>query len=231
MKYVIFGAGATGIRAARRIAKLGNDVIAFLDNDRQKQSSSIDNVPVYSPSRICELHFDKIYVASFFAEEMESQLREMGIDGAVIESQEDMSVSVRGQWLSDFASVLHKRGIGGSVAEAGVFRGDFAKHINATFPDRTLYLFDTFEGFPESDVVKEVLPSAANVGNYSFTSVDIVMSKLPHPERAVIKQGYFPESAAGIDDVFCFVNLDLDLYQPTYEGLKYFWAKLWGGGE
>jgi len=35
----------------------------------------------------------------------------------------------------------------GSVAEVGVFRGDFAKRLNLLFPDKKLYLFDTFEGF------------------------------------------------------------------------------------
>ena len=25
---------------------------------------------------------------------------------------------------------------------------------------------------------------------------------------------------------FCFLNLDLDLYQPTFEGLKFFWDKM-----
>ena len=43
----------------------------------------------------------------------------------------------------------------GECAEAGVFEGDFAKWINQYFPDRKLYLFDTFEGFDMRDIEKE----------------------------------------------------------------------------
>jgi O-methyltransferase len=202
-----------------------DETVAFVDNDKQKQGTDIDGIPVFSPDKLCELEYDRIFVTSF-ADDITAQLRAMGIDGAVIETHEETHISVRRQWLSDFASVLRERGIGGSVAEAGVFRGDFAQHINAMFPDRTLYLFDTFEGLPEWDVTKEPLPSAASAGNYGFTSVDVVMNKLSHPEKAVIRKGYFPESAMSIDDTFCFVNLDLDLCLPTYESLKYFWGKM-----
>src|SRR5215217_3679490 len=39
----------------------------------------------------------------------------------------------------------------GNVAELGVFKGKFARFINQYFPDRSLYLFDTFEGFDQRD--------------------------------------------------------------------------------
>jgi hypothetical protein len=34
----------------------------------------------------------------------------------------------------------------------------------------------------------------------------------------------------GIEDHFCFVHLDFDLYQPTIEGLKYFYPRMVSGG-
>ncbi|MDR1267295.1 MAG: TylF/MycF family methyltransferase [Holosporales bacterium] len=39
----------------------------------------------------------------------------------------------------------------GSVAEAGVAHGDFAFMINRCFPDRKLFLYDTFEGHDKKD--------------------------------------------------------------------------------
>src|SRR2546427_656411 len=36
----------------------------------------------------------------------------------------------------------------GSLAEVGVYRGELSKFIQELAPQRTLYLFDTFEGFP-----------------------------------------------------------------------------------
>jgi hypothetical protein len=231
MRIVLFGAGGSGRRMARRIAAQGADeVIAFLDNDRQKQGTFVDGVSVHSPLCLRELEYDKVFVASVFNDEIVEQLLEMGIDRTAIVAFDDFSEKTRARWLTDFAAVARERGIKGNAAEAGVFRGGFAKHINAAFPDRTLYLFDTFEGFPESDIAYEALPSAAKAENYGFTSIDVVVGKLPFPDRAVIKKGYFPESAAGVSDTFCFVNLDLDLYQPTLGGLEFFWDKMSGGG-
>lgn len=40
------------------------------------------------------------------------------------------------------------------------------------------------------------------------------------------KKGYFPQTAEGITDTFCFVNLDMDLYKPTLAGLNFFWEKM-----
>lgn len=119
-----------------------------------------------------------------------------------------------------------------SVAEAGVFAGDFAKWINYYFPDRKLYLFDTFQGFDSRDIAveKENSFSVAQKGDLSMTSVDLVMSKMPHPEMCKVYVGYFPESAEGISDRFCFVNLDMDLYEPTYNGLCFFQDKMTDNG-
>ena len=40
----------------------------------------------------------------------------------------------------------------GAVAELGVYRGQFASCMNKLFPERTLYLFDTFEGFDPEEL-------------------------------------------------------------------------------
>lgn len=62
------------------------------------------------------------------------------------------------------------------------------------------------------------------------TSVEHVMSQMAYPERVEVRKGLFPGTAEGVDDSFVFVNLDMDLYTPTYEGLKFFWERLSPGG-
>jgi O-methyltransferase len=57
-----------------------------------------------------------------------------------------------------------------------------------------------------------------------------VKSKLPYPEKAIFCIGYFPDSAANIEDKFALVSLDTDLYLPTLNGLKYFYPRLSKGG-
>src|SRR4051812_35726084 len=47
---------------------------------------------------------------------------------------------------------INKNIPGGSVAELGVYKGKFARFINQYFPQRSLFLFDTFEGFDKNDI-------------------------------------------------------------------------------
>ncbi len=47
---------------------------------------------------------------------------------------------------------LYDQKVRGAIAELGVFRGFNASVLNHFFPDRRLYLFDTFEGFDPRDV-------------------------------------------------------------------------------
>ena len=63
---------------------------------------------------------------------------------------------VRHKQLEFIAQSIYDRGIEGSVAECGVYKGEFAKRINQCFPDRNLYLFDTFEGFDIRSIKSEL---------------------------------------------------------------------------
>ena len=122
--------------------------------------------------------------------------------------------------------------IGGATAELGVYRGDFAKLINHFLPDKKLYLFDTFEGFDKRDTNFDMKTGlrTRTPSDFSQTSEELVLSKMEHPENCIIRKGWFPETTEGIDDIFCFVSLDADLYQPILAGLKFFYPKLLHGG-
>ena len=130
------------------------------------------------------------------------------------------------------ASQINHRKIEGAVAELGVFRGDQAALLSRLFPDRDLYLFDTFEGFSEKDLSSESQLgfSESVIGEFKDTSVDLVMSKMFNPTRVHIHQGYFPETTNGISDKFAFVSLDVDLYEPILAGLEWFYKRLSKGG-
>lgn len=60
------------------------------------------------------------------------------------------------------------------------------------------------------------------VGEYSDTSIDIVMSDMKYPEQVIIHQGFFLDTARGLNEKFCFVRIDLDLYAPTKAALEIF---------
>jgi O-methyltransferase len=98
---------------------------------------------------------------------------------------------VRISTLELLAYEIRSNNVLGSLAEVGVYRGDFAKYINLLFPDRKLYLFDTFEGFPEvySKIDREKGFSRGDQ-DWSGTSVEIVLRKMPYPNNVIIKKRY-----------------------------------------
>lgn len=115
----------------------------------------------------------------------------------------------------------------------GVFRGEFAQYINRAFPNSTCYLFDTFEGFDANEALDELKRgncTNAFVEAYKQTNIGMVLDKMQHLDKIVIKQGFFPESLGGLEDDFIFVSLDVDFESSIYEGLKYFYPRLIGGG-
>lgn len=126
---------------------------------------------------------------------------------------------------------IKEKKLNGECAELGVYKGEFAKYINEAFSDKKLYLFDTFEGFDSKDIAIEKKHDFSE-GNQDFsnTSVTEVLKKMKYPENCIIKKGWFPESLEGIEETFCFVSLDADLFKPIYDGLEYFYPRLVKGG-
>lgn len=116
----------------------------------------------------------------------------------------------------------------GAAAELGVYRGGFARCINALLPERRLWLFDTFSGFDAEEARNQ---AAGLVEAHRRSDADKVLSLLPHPERAEIRKGFFPETAKGLEEQrFALVSLDADLEKSTLEGLRWFWPRLSPGG-
>lgn len=113
----------------------------------------------------------------------------------------------------------------GAAAELGVYRGFFARCINQLLPERKLYLFDSFEGFSEEANASESFQAA-----HANTTIEKVLAILPYPEKVIVKPGFFPESLGGLEEQFCLVSLDVDFYQTTLDGLRYFWPRLEKGG-
>ncbi|MCR5416425.1 MAG: TylF/MycF family methyltransferase [Pseudobutyrivibrio sp.] len=134
--------------------------------------------------------------------------------------------------LERCAREIYYRNVPGQCAEAGVFRGDFAKHINYWFPDRELYLIDTFEGFDDRDVEYDESNTLSKSPETAWedTSELIVLGKMPNKQMCKLIKGWFPDSVRDLECTYAFVSLDMDLYQPILEGLRYFYPRLNHGG-
>lgn len=122
--------------------------------------------------------------------------------------------------------------IAGSVAELGVYKGTTSVALNILFPSKKLFLFDTFEGFDEKQNIDDVSKGLTQgIYDLSDTSEEFVMAQMIYPENCIVRKGLFPDTADGLEEEkFCFVSLDVDLYEPILDGLRYFYPRLEGGG-
>ena len=121
-------------------------------------------------------------------------------------------------------------GAAGDFAELGVFRGDSAAVLAhyARSHKRTVFLFDTFDGFEARDIVG----IDANKGQgFADTSLGWVRQKVG-TDSVVFVKGYFPGTVTGEIAArhFAVVHLDCDLYAPIKAGLEFFYPRLSTGG-
>ena len=132
------------------------------------------------------------------------------------------------------AREIKNRKVKGNVAEVGVFKGQFSRLINEIFPEKTLYLFDTFESFDRQEFCNDPSSAVSDEKFYEMfkdTSIEKVLGIMPYRERCVIRKGFFPETAAGLEDeTFAFVSIDVDLESPIYNSLEFFYPSLQKGG-
>ncbi|MEC0183485.1 TylF/MycF/NovP-related O-methyltransferase [Paenibacillus peoriae] len=232
-KVVIFGAGDGGLRVYYLLSDQF-EVVAFTDNDANKQGSSFLSKSVIAPNEIYKLEFDYVIIANIHGEAVYKQLTEDLLieKGKIIDYYMSLKFDTRLALLRQIADEINECGVRGSVAELGVFKGEFSKYINRVFPDRQLYLFDTFSGFDQKDIDNENKGDFSNsvAGEFCNSDVDLVLNKMMYKENCIVKKGYFPESAIDVNETFAFVSLDVDLYQPILEGLKFFYPKMSEGG-
>lgn len=133
------------------------------------------------------------------------------------------------------AEELKNNQIEGALVEVGVFRGLFSAVANSKFPERKIYLFDTFEGFKKEEAKKEYEHgncSSSFIESHRDTSVERMLGNLPYPDKAVVCKGFFPESITeeAVKEKYAFVSLDVDFEESTFEGLKFFYPRLSEGG-
>ncbi len=115
--------------------------------------------------------------------------------------------------------------IPGSFAEVGVYQGVTSHFVHSQAPDRDLYLFDTFEGFPKQDL------EVRRDDRFQDTSLETVAAFLGPSPSIKFRKGYFPDTAAGLEnEKFSLLILDVDLYQTSLEVLNFFYPRMTRGG-
>lgn len=229
-KILIHGADVRGMKLVRRIDHIFQ-IEGFIERDSRMQKSVEKTFPCYSDISEYPGDIDMIFST---VEDFNGLLREYVNKGIPFEKVLDFrhvhqyEKHILHQCL---ANEIQRKAIPGAIAELGVDFGDTAKYLNLYYPERTLYLFDTFQGFDTRDRDVSQAKTKELLDFYNIRSnAEEVLSRMFCPECCVIKEGYFPESLDGLEDRFAFVHIDCDLYKPITAGLEYFYPRLNKGG-
>jgi len=247
-KVILFGAGEF---CKRYIERMGNEVeiLAIADNNIKTdfvyghKVIEANEIPTYDYDKVVICLNDYSHVTSLKAtDDIINQLMELGIPDNCIKlqnvyySKDDSRVS----FLEEYARSVEKCKLEGAVAECGVYRGHFVHYINKLLSKHTLYLFDTFCGFDAKDIEEELSFSSEKTQKNIYECAQpllingnekIALRRCEKPQNVIIRKGYVPDTFNGLEDErFVFVSLDLDLYRPTLEALRWFSKRMVRGG-
>ncbi len=127
-----------------------------------------------------------------------------------------------------YEAVAASMKVPGDIGEVGTYRGGSARLMaEASQGKKAIHTFDTFEGLPP---VAEFDAKRFSTGQFA-TPIDAVKAYLAPYPSVHIYEGLFPDTAGPISDKrFSFVHLDVDIYQSTLDGLKFFYPRMNKGG-
>lgn len=85
MKIIVFGTGKKYEQLKENLSQI--EIVAFLDNNPEKENTLFEHKKVYHPARIPrEVQFDAVLISSIYYPAMKSQLMELGIEEDTIYS-------------------------------------------------------------------------------------------------------------------------------------------------
>jgi len=126
----------------------------------------------------------------------------------------------------------HAKNLRGDFVECGVNRGFLAvtlcNYIDFNTTGKSFYLFDTFEGVPESQMSsnerKWAIEHTRNAYEECYEAAKRNFASFP---RAELIRGRVPEtlSQAQIESV-CYLSIDMNIAVPELAAMEYFWDKL-----
>jgi O-methyltransferase len=119
------------------------------------------------------------------------------------------------------------RAVPGDTAECGVLHGSSSYLICRSLADRTHFLFDSFEGLSKPQPADGAYWS----GNELACDLETAKRNLSECANVSFHKGWIPERFKDVESKrFCFVHIDVQLYQPTADSLRFFYPRLNDGG-
>ena len=114
-----------------------------------------------------------------------------------------------------------------------VFEGASAYFLARARPDAVVHLFDRFEGLPlpgPEDAVGDREVFRWQPGDFR-ARFDALNRNLAGLDNVRVHRGDIPQVLQSVaEERFCLVHIDVDLYRPTLESLRFFYPRMVPGG-
>lgn len=135
--------------------------------------------------------------------------------------------------LIELLKLLHH--LDGDTAECDVYKGRSSFLIMKSLGNetRTHHIFDSFEGLSDPQAVD--IPNKKNAYQWKGSDLKIseqsVRDHLSAFQQVSYHRGWIPDCFKNLKSAnFIFVHIDVDLYQPTLDSLRFFYDRLRTGG-
>lgn len=122
----------------------------------------------------------------------------------------------------------------GDTAECGVYKGASswlilaANSANKRIPNKIHHMFDSFEGLSKP---KEVDGIHWKEGDLKAREEEVIENLKPFKGKFKIYKGWIPYRFQEVKYLkFSFVHIDVDLYQPTFDSIAFFYDRVNDGG-
>lgn len=153
---------------------------------------------------------------------------------------DNFSKKLRMYSLGQLVNYALKKNNKSDFAECGCWKGTSAHFISTILKKENFtgnfFIFDSFEGlseFRDEDYLKNESfynlknKNEKNVRKFFSSTEDEVIGNLSEFNFIDIQKGWIPEKFKNVSGKkFSFVHVDVDLYEPTLECLKFFYTRL-----
>jgi hypothetical protein len=185
--------------------------------------------------------FDTKTLQCYYERDERIKLYREGLGKSGSQSVDNIYKQFRFNSLLQLLEHVIKEKIDGEYAECGCWKGHssylICKTLSLNNYNKTYHIFDSFEGlseklpidkhlrydFSQNRILKEMRFFGATQDEVKKTLSDFNFVKT--------YKGWIPERFDEVKDLhFAFVHIDVDLYQPTLDSLKFFYPRLSKGG-
>ncbi len=135
--------------------------------------------------------------------------------------------------------------LSGDIAECGCYRGmssfllcSYLRHHDVQFDGSGYHIFDSFQGLSAPTSEDDIPADDPNVGHLSqmmgaghfAASLNTVQHNLSAFPRIAYHSGWIPLTFERLPErKYRFVHVDVDLYDPTWSCLEYFYPRMMAG--